>query len=282
MDKNIKSKLIEIYHLGKDIICEILGALFPRTFLKLLTRHVYSYHNIGYGIIPEEEKTPCGSGERYNFDRMYMMVSNYNFTNKNILDLGCNSGWFCVQCKFIGSNITVGIDHSKRGILGNALRYAKQLEKVMKLGITYINQDLEQISFKHLLRQLGIQYFDTVLLLSVLHHIGEENMAKKTIFFSTLYDVVKDVIFYEDHEFWNEMYDNKGIPIKVLGKGYQFGWNEDLSWQRKIGSIEFHEPIVLSNYMNSWRKEVLLFDRFKQVKLLGFSEKRRPMLALFK
>ena len=66
--------------------------------LRRKAKRVYNYHNLGVGIFPEgEEKTPYGSGERYNFDRMAMFVSSYDFTDRAVVDLGCNSGWFCLQ-----------------------------------------------------------------------------------------------------------------------------------------------------------------------------------------
>ena len=51
----------------------------------------------------QPEKTLQGSGERYNFDRMSMLVMNYDFYGKNIIDLGCNSGWFLFQIANLGA-----------------------------------------------------------------------------------------------------------------------------------------------------------------------------------
>jgi len=246
--------------------------------LRGLARKVYNYHNLGSGVFPKgEEKTPYGSGERYNFDRMYMMVSTYDFTRKNLVDLGCNSGWFAIQAKLLGTNVTVGIDYDGTGMMGEAIRYAIALEKHLKLGIHFINANLEQADLAELPPKYGLQQFDAVLLLSTLHHIND----KKRLF-ASLYDATKDVIFYEDHEFWNDLVDADGNEIPVKGEGYRYGWNEDMTWQRRIGSLESYEPKILEAYRASWRGETLMLDRFAEVRFLGFSEKRRPMLALCK
>lgn len=253
----------------------MLGSAKP---LKKIAEQVYNYHNLGVGIFPKgEEKTPCGSGERYNFDRMQMMVSTYDFTHKHLLDIGCNSGWFCFQTKLLGADRVIGIDYEETGIMGGAIHYAKAVEKKFRLGMKFYNTNVEKVDLQALCKDNNIKSFDAVFLLSVLHHIQD-----KQALLEKLYACTNDVIFYEDHEFWNKLYDEKGNPIEVKGEGFRFGWNEDLSWQRKIGALEKYEDMILDAYKNSWRNEVLLLDRFKEIRFLGFSEKRRPMLALYK
>lgn len=246
--------------------------------LRKTASKVYNYHNLGVGLFPEgEEKTPYGSGERYNFDRMAMLVATYDFTEKAVVDLGCNSGWFCFQTKLLGASATVGIDYEGTGLMGEAIRYAVMLEKRFKLGMTFLNESLEGLDFASVARNAGTDGFDAALVMSVLHHIHD-----KRGLFERLYEATSDVIFYEDHEFWNELYDDQGERLEVVGDGYRFGWNEDMTWQRTMASLERHEELVLENYRNSWREEDLLLDRYESVRLLGFSEKRRPLLALFK
>lgn len=238
---------------------------------------VYNYHNLGVGIFPEgEEKTPHGSGERYNFDRMYMFVSNYDFTHKNILDIGCNSGWFCIQGKLLGADKVLGLDYRHTGIMGEAIKYAKAVEKRLKFGIIFEDANVEKVNWDKLMKKHKIGSFDAVFLLSVLHHIHD-----KSGLITELYDRTSEVIFYEDHEFWNDMKDKKGNSLKLTGDGYRYGWNEDLSWQRKI-ALEDFEEIVIKSYFDSWRKDALLLERFSKISFLGFSEKRRPVIALWK
>ena len=246
--------------------------------LRKTAAKVYNYHNLGVGLFPEgEEKTPYGAGERYNFDRMSMLVSSYDFTGKALVDLGCNSGWFCLQAKLLGASAAVGIDYEGTGMMGEAIRYATMLEKRLRLGMTFLNENLEDVDLRKAARQGGVDGFDAALVLSVLHHIDD-----KRGLFERLYETTADVIFYEDHEFWNELYDEDGQRLEVVGEGYRFGWNEDMTWQRRMASLERHEPLVLEAYRNSWRGEALLLDRYEDVRLLGFSEKRRPVLGLFK
>jgi 2-polyprenyl-3-methyl-5-hydroxy-6-metoxy-1,4-benzoquinol methylase len=255
----------------------------PRRRLRRLARGTYNYHNLGSGIFPAgEEKTPYGSGERYNFDRMYMMVSNYDFTGKSVMDLGCNSGWFAIQLKLLGSAMTIGIDHQDRGEMGQAIRYAQTFERAHKLGIHFLDRHLEETDLRRLLRRYGLEQMDGALVLSVLHHIGKTDLLPKSRFFAQLHGVVRDVIFYEDHEFWNEIVDERGYPVPTPGEGYRFGWNEDLSWQQRMGALEPYGPRILDAYRRTWRRDVLLLDRWSEVRFLGFSEKRRPMFAFFK
>ncbi len=251
--------------------------------LAATARRVYNYHNLGVGVFPDgEEKTPHGSGERYNFDRMYFMVSTYDFTGKHVLDLGCNSGWFSLQAKLLGSAKTVGIDYEGIGVMGGAIEYALQLERRLKLGLAFLNANLETLDLQNVARNAGVQQFDTTLLLSVFHHIAPGDEERRRRFFQGVFDVTRDVIFYEDHEFWNQIIGDDGTAVAVKGTGHRFGWNEDMTWQRRMASLERHEHLVLEQYLNSWRKETLMLHRFAQVRLLGFSEKRRPVLGLFK
>ena len=246
--------------------------------LRSVAERIYPYHNLGAGLFPEgEEKTPYGAGERYNFDRMYLLVSSYDFTAKRVADLGCNSGWFCLQAKLLGASATVGVDYEGTGMMGEAITYARKLEQRLKLGMKFENRNLEEVDLGELARAHGEETFDATLVLSVLHHIDDRARLMTSVFENT-----REVVFYEDHEFWNELYGDDGEPLEVRGEGYRFGWNEDLSWQRTMGSLDRHEPLVLDAYRNSWRREALGLDRYREVRLLGLSEKRRPVLGLFK
>lgn len=261
----------------------ILGNIFPKLMLKKVAKKVYNYHNLGSGVFPlGEEKTPHGSGERYNFDRMYMMVSSYDFTNKHLVDIGCNSGWFCIQSKLLGTGVTVGIDYSLKGIMGKSIIFASQFERVHNLGIKYVDADLEKVNIQKIVCKYGIKKFDVAIIFSVLHHIGEEDIEIRKKLFRSIFESVNDVIFYEDHEFWNDIYDEKGEKISLKGEGYRYGWNEDMTWQRKICAIEKYESNIFEYYKTTWRKDVLMLNEFSEVRFLGFSEKRRPVLALFK
>ena len=241
-------------------------------------KKVYAYHNLGLNLFPKgEEKTPHGAGERYNFDRMYFMVSNYDFYDKNVLDIGCNSGWFCFQSKLLGAKNTIGIDYDGTGLMGTAVMYSKMVEKRFKLGMKFYNQNLEYVDFDKILKNNKIESFDCALVLSVMHHIKD-----KKALFQKIFNTTKDVIFYEDHEFWNELKDCNGNLLNLKGDGYRFGWNEDMSWQQKMMPLETISDTIISAYMNSSRRDNFLLDKFSKIQVLGLSEKRRPVLALWK
>ena len=244
---------------------------------KEIAKNVYNYHNLGVNNFNGKEKTPYGSGERYNFDRMSMLVTNFDFYNKNVIDIGCNSGWFIFQIAMLGANKVVGVDYEMQGIMGESIRYAKAFSNYLQADVNIVDQNLEVTELEWLAYNHNINSFDAAIVFSVLHHIENKRRLMENIFKNT-----KEVIFYEDHEFWNELYDDDNNLIEVQGSGYKFDWNKDLSWREKISSLKKHEPLILNSFMNSWRKETLLLDRYSKIKLLGFSEKRRPLLAFYK
>ncbi len=246
---------------------------------KEIAATVYNYHNMGVNNFPEtqDEKTPYGSGERYNFDRMAMLVMNFDFYGKAVVDLGCNSGWFLSQIAALGAEKIIGVDYEMQGIMGKSIRCAKALAAQSQFEINIVDQDLETIDLGWLAYNHRIEKFDAAIIFSVLHHIRDKQRLLENVF-----DNTREVIFYEDHEFWNELYDDEGGLIEVQGSGFRFDWNKDLSWREKMSSLARHEPLVLKAFMNSWRRETLLLDRYSKIKLLGFSEKRRPVLALYK
>ena len=246
---------------------------------KKIAASVYNYHNMGVNNFPDSqpEKTPCGGGERYNFDRMAMLVMNFDFYGKAVIDLGCNSGWFLSQIAALGAEKVIGVDFEMQGIMGKSIRCAKALAAQSQSEIHIVDQNLETVDLGWLAYNNKIEAFDATIVFSVLHHIKDKQRLMSNVFANT-----REVVFYEDHEFWNELYDDDGKLIEVQGAGYRFGWNEDLSWREKMSSLARHEPLVINWLMNSWRKEALLLDRYLKIKLFGFSEKRRPVLALYK
>ena len=246
---------------------------------KKISSSVYNYHNLGVNNYPEEmkEKTPYGGGERYNFDRMAMLVMNYDFYGKSVIDLGCNSGWFLWQIAPLGAKKMIGVDFEMQGLMGKSIRCAKALAAYLNSNIHIVDQNLENVEMGWLAYNYGIGIFDATVIFSVLHHIKDKKRLMTDVFNHT-----KEVVFYEDHEFWNELYDDAGNLIEVEGSGHRFDWNKDLSWREKMSSLSKHEPLVINKFLDSWRRETLLLDRYSKIKLLGFSEKRRPVLALFK
>ena len=250
-----------------------------RAAYKELAASVYNYHNLGVDNFSadEPEKTPFGSGERYNFDRMAMMVMNFDFYGKAVVDLGCNSGWFLAQIAALGAKKIIGIDFEMQGIMGKSIRCAKALAAQLQSEIHIVDQNLETVDLHWQAFNNQIDSFDAAIVFSVLHHIKDKERLMRNVF-----DNTRTVVFYEDHEFWNELYDDDNRLIEVQGTGYRFDWNKDLSWREKMSSLAKHEPLVLNAFMNSWRREALLLDRYSKIKLLGFSEKRRPVLALYK
>ena len=124
--------------------------------------------------------------------------------------------------------------------MGEAIDFARELEQRLKLGMTFIDSNLETLDFRAAARKGGVDRFDAAFVLSVMHHIHDRRGV-----FERLYDAVEDVIFYEDHEFWNELETDDGTPLELKGDGYRFGWNEDMTWQRRMGSLDKYETRVI-------------------------------------
>ncbi len=242
------------------------------------TDAIYSYHPLP-GARPADlgETAPNVNSERYNFDRIQMFVESVDFRGKTVLDVGCNSGWFAREIASIGANLVIGVDDASHPEMGEGLSYAAQLEKRDHLGINYVDFRCRGSNIRQLFEYLHLERIDIALVLSVLHHIPEPNQ-----FMRALADRVDGALIYEHHEFWPLIHDDAGNLLPELPQGHRFGWDRDLSWKRKMGSLESHENAVVEYFSDSMNSQLIASDQYKEIRLLGFSEKRRPLLLLKK
>lgn len=77
--------------------------------------------------------------------------------NKNVLDVGCNTGYFLCEAKIGGAKKVTGIDHD---IV--AIAQAKQIRDIMELDIDIHHTDLKSYSCSQ---------YDIVIMLNILHTI---------------------------------------------------------------------------------------------------------------
>jgi SAM-dependent methyltransferase len=222
-----------------------------------------------------DEAAPNSNAERYNYDRMSLLIREIDFRNHTVLDIGCNAGWFSFELALQGAKYVVGVDHNSHPEMGGALGIARKRARSNHLNIDYFDFAFSGDNINSFFENSKEKTFDYILLMSTLHHIN-----KSENFMHQIAKYCKVGLIYEHHEFWNEMYDSQGLRIELKGTGHRFGWNEDISWSRKMTSIDHHNDFVINYFKQSEWNEKLSLDSYSSVKFLGFSEKRRPLLLL--
>ena len=95
-----------------------------------------------------------------SLDRLQQLDLDDDLSNKTVLDIGCNSGMLCLECKRRGADRVVGID-----IQENRLEQARILAEIMGLEIEYKNVDLFHA------KEMGD--FDIVLCIAILTEITD-------------------------------------------------------------------------------------------------------------
>ena len=255
----------------------VRGYLFSRFRAKY--KKIPTYQQIpGVNRTTSTEAAPNISSERYNHDRMYILLRNFDFREMRILDIGCNAGWFCHEIASIGASSVCGIDYDSHPEMGGNLSFAAYRARRDHLPIEYYDCRLSGKNTSDLDKIMKHGNYDFVLLLSVMHHIDEPAAFIEYICKHTL-----STIIYEHHEFWNEIYDDKNVKMLFeVGHSYRFNWNKDLSWIDNMNSVRFHSQLVIPNIQTNNLVKVFIDNGFSEIKFLGFSEKRRPLLSFSK
>jgi len=97
-----------------------------------------------------------------------------NFEGLNILDLGCNAGFYSIMAANKGAKV-VGIELTK--VFFRQAIFLKDFYEQLwnkKLDITYINKDILDVDFDKFGK------FDCIFALSILYHIGKHKYGKGT------------------------------------------------------------------------------------------------------
>jgi len=107
------------------------------------------------------------------WEKISNLLSN-KFKGMNILDLGCNAGFYSIMAAKEGAKV-IGIE-SNNTFFNQALFLKEYYEKLWnkKLDITYIKKDILDVD----LNSFG--KFDYVFALSILYHIGKHKYGKGT------------------------------------------------------------------------------------------------------
>lgn len=83
------------------------------------------------------------------------------FKGANVLDVGTNAGYFCIQAKLRGAGQVIGVDFDER-----YLKQAEACRAIWKFDIDYRQVDIDRLQ----LHTLG-QRFDVVIFTGILYHL---------------------------------------------------------------------------------------------------------------
>lgn len=104
----------------------------------------------------------CGYKTPGNIDseKRENIFSEYDFKGKRVLDIGCNSGLYCLMAKRMGASEVIGVDIDKKRIKQAEIIAANENQE-----ITYFNRGIDEIA------DLG--KFDIVICIAVLTEIQD-------------------------------------------------------------------------------------------------------------
>lgn len=122
----------------------------------LLRSEPFGYQRVD---LPFGLATP-GDDRRLTADRIFPA----DMTGKSVLDLGCNSGYFCFEALRRGASRVVGVDHSE-----TAIRGARKLADCLGVNAEFLHRDWNTDPVT--------ETFDYVLCLNVLHHLDNPLLA---------------------------------------------------------------------------------------------------------
>lgn len=129
------------------------------------TRQGMLYHEIPFAGYSEVSVHRTLSKERVR------LISNeIDLRGKNILDIGCNVGYFCFEFARLGATCW-GIDYDESAILiANSLKHIHQVE-----GVHFVKRIFCEETISYLLDQ--VDHFDVILLNSVNHWLLYDNLS---------------------------------------------------------------------------------------------------------
>ena len=95
-----------------------------------------------------------------------MKLDTLHLSGKDVLDIGCNEGYFCHKMVELGAKSCVGIDNSERYI-----KKANERLKGTKYPIQFIHADIHHHVFQ--------QQFDIILISSAMHYMNAAVIVSK-------------------------------------------------------------------------------------------------------
>jgi hypothetical protein len=204
---------------------------------KLIELYSATSKHSNYQIIPRKLREILNTNEinvttRYEEERMKYILENVDVNGKALLDIGGNSGYFSFEML---DNGVKSVDYYEGN--PNHAKFVKMaaevvgLEKVIKVNDIYFSFESEQLKDR----------YDIVLLLNVLHHIGDDygdksisiEKAKRTILkqLNQMSSITKVIVFQlgfnwkGDRELGLFKHGTKLELIDFIKEGTHGNWN---------------------------------------------------------
>jgi tRNA (mo5U34)-methyltransferase len=185
--------------------------------------------NLGKGIVTRGRK----SAEDLEREFSRLQLTTEILKDKNVLDIGCNDGFFSLRCEQLGAHVTA-ID----GVFGDGLRY---IRKYLKPDFQFYCIDMMSPSFYQLGR------FDVILYLGILYH----NMFPFEQFLRLASACTANALVFVETEYYN-------LP------GFENDPTIFFDYNRKL-SPDITSPVFPST---KWVEQTLFRVGFQQVTLL--------------
>jgi SAM-dependent methyltransferase len=159
----------------------------------------------------------------------------------NILDLGCNAGYFSIMSSLYGAKKVIGVELSKKFFSQTFFvrEYFENKHNKLYDNVSFINQDVSDVDYS----KLGP--FDYVFALAILYHIGKHKYGKMTpesinvqnILIKELCKISKNFIVRsrkgknKNTEYYTKLFSMNGFRlVKVIHEG-----KRDLILYSKVG-----------------------------------------------
>jgi len=149
-------------------------------------------------------------------DKRIRMIDWEFFKGKDVLDLGCNNGMFCLEAKRRGANRVIGVDNETTS--GPCIEGARELAKEENLDVEFWKVDIESKEFLNFCPVVDITFF-----LSLLRYMKEP---EKMLEFIDLH--TRKILYFETNE--QKEFDSQIEMVKKYSsfQGYQnLGPSED-------------------------------------------------------
>jgi SAM-dependent methyltransferase len=142
----------------------------------------------------------------------YKLIFTEHPTDKSILDIGCNLGYYCFQAKFAGAGLCLGVDNHSAFI-----KTANRIKDELELQDLYFHT----VDITHELNP-NILY-DIVLMLYVVHHFTDIGQIKKAL--KRGYNLAKEMIVFgvlnpESDKDFEWLTNSKGNKKMALSKKF--------------------------------------------------------------
>lgn len=173
-----------------------------------IRKKINSFERWHYKFNLKGEHTPIDSPvkenrhrqrEKYFFTPLVYLIRE-SLSKKNILDLGCNAGYWSLKCSEAGAKHVTGIDGRKMHI--NQANFVFEIKDIEKKRFNFFHADIYDFFIKNQIT------YDVVLCLGLLYHINDpvnlfESMSKinnDILVIDTVINNIEDACFSINHE----------------------------------------------------------------------------------